>query len=336
MSLAHRPRVIVNGVQRMRTFHYFRCQNCRRVTRLSSTINPFDLFCPHCSHELLHELDLSRPRFFSPNFPSHVAPAPPSRLLDSLALTLDPSTRQERNRNIERRTRWVLESDHRNNSTEDNLQSWISLHFDNPTRPPRPVTMPELEPRDNNNNNNNDNINYADVEMDSMHQIIEEMTQNDRPGPPPAARAVIDALPRVRISEYHLMQSCPVCKEEFEVEGEVRELPCKHLYHSECIIPWLRLHNTCPVCRYEVKDRDEDQDEENDNRNENNGYRFEEELANNIDWLWSQLTCLRPVRALSEWSRRYFDFTESRATASGGGQLFNLLALYFLMLLFSI
>ncbi|KAJ0006948.1 hypothetical protein Pint_30171 [Pistacia integerrima] len=291
MSLAHRPRVIVNGVQRMRTFHYFRCQNCRRVTRFSSTINPFDLFCPHCSHELLHELDLSRPRLFSPNFPSHVAPAPPSRLLDSLALTLDPSTRQERNRNIERRTRWVLESDHRNNSTEHNLQSWISLHFDNQTRPPRPVTMPELEPRD--NNNNNDNINYADVEMDSMHQIIEEMTQNDRPGPPPTARAVIDALPRVRISEYHLMRSCPVCKEEFEVEGE-------------------------------VKDRDEDEDEENDNRNENNGYRFEEELANNIDWLWSQLTCFRPVRALSEWSRRYFDFTESRATASGGGQLFNL------------
>lgn len=323
MSLAHRPRVIVNGVQRMRTFHYFRCQNCRRTIRFSSNTNPFELFCPHCSHELLHELDLSRPRLFSPIFPGHVAPSPSSRLLDSLALTLDPTTQHQRNPNIQRRsTRWVLEFDHSNNrNNERDVQSWISLHFDDPTRPPRSVTMPELEiepPV----NNNNDNINYADVEMDSMQNIIEEMTQNDRPGHPPAVTAVIDALPRVRISEDHLMQMCPVCKEEFEVEGEARLLPCQHLYHSECIIPWLRLHNTCPVCRQEVRDGNEN-DDQNDNENERNDnrYNFEEELANNIDWLWSQVICLRPVRALSEWSQRFFDFIDSRATAARGGQI---------------
>ncbi|KAJ0011458.1 hypothetical protein Pint_33025 [Pistacia integerrima] len=58
--------------------------------------------------------------------------------------------------------------------------------------------------------------------MDSMDQVTKEMTQNDRSRPPPVACAVIDALLRVRISEDHFMQMCSVCKEEFEVEGEVR------------------------------------------------------------------------------------------------------------------
>lgn len=37
--------------------------------------------------------------------------------------------------------------------------------------------------------------------------------------------------------------------DSFEAGCEVKELPCSHLYHSECILPWLQKNNTCPVCR---------------------------------------------------------------------------------------
>ncbi|WZY87725.1 hypothetical protein YC2023_044460 [Brassica napus] len=77
-------------------------------------------------------------------------------------------------------------------------------------------------------------------------------------GPPPAAKSSIDALPTVKIIQKHLKSSdshCPVCKEEFELKSEAKQMPCKHVYHSDCIVPWLVQHNTCPVCRKELPSR---------------------------------------------------------------------------------
>ncbi|KAE8706628.1 hypothetical protein F3Y22_tig00110391pilonHSYRG00112 [Hibiscus syriacus] len=73
----------------------------------------------------------------------------------------------------------------------------------------------------------------------------------DRTEPPPAAVSAIEALPVVKITENLLISAthCPVCKDEFVVDADAKELPCNHLYHSDCIVPWLSIHNTCPVCR---------------------------------------------------------------------------------------
>ena len=43
---------------------------------------------------------------------------------------------------------------------------------------------------------------------------------------------------------------CPVCLGAFQLGETVRLLPlCLHLYHVECIDPWLDAHSTCPICR---------------------------------------------------------------------------------------
>ncbi|GJM98252.1 hypothetical protein PR202_ga15242 [Eleusine coracana subsp. coracana] len=45
-------------------------------------------------------------------------------------------------------------------------------------------------------------------------------------------------------------ETCPVCLGAFQVGETVRLLPvCLHLYHIECIDPWLNVHTTCPICR---------------------------------------------------------------------------------------
>ncbi|NWZ17711.1 RN115 ligase, partial [Agelaius phoeniceus] len=59
------------------------------------------------------------------------------------------------------------------------------------------------------------------------------------------------ALPRSLCADTGL--ECPVCKEDYALAEQVRQLPCNHVFHSSCIVPWLELHDTCPVCRKSLK-----------------------------------------------------------------------------------
>ncbi|KAM0013136.1 putative transcription factor C2H2 family [Helianthus debilis subsp. tardiflorus] len=71
---------------------------------------------------------------------------------------------------------------------------------------------------------------------------------------PPASKAAIEAMPTIEIEESHVVVEsyCAVCKEPFELGSEAKEMPCEHLYHPDCILPWLALRNSCPVCRHEL------------------------------------------------------------------------------------
>lgn len=87
-----------------------------------------------------------------------------------------------------------------------------------------------------------------------LEQLIEQLNVNDRLGPAPASRSSIDAMPTIKIAQAHLRSDshCPVCQERFELGSKAREMPCNHIYHSDCIVPWLVQHNSCPVCRIEL------------------------------------------------------------------------------------
>ncbi|KAK4756750.1 hypothetical protein SAY87_006877 [Trapa incisa] len=70
----------------------------------------------------------------------------------------------------------------------------------------------------------------------------------------PACKAAVESMPTIRINRDHtgIELHCAVCKELFEFGVKAREMPCKHIYHPECILPWLSTHNSCPVCRHEM------------------------------------------------------------------------------------
>ncbi|KAL3813385.1 hypothetical protein ACJIZ3_014653 [Penstemon smallii] len=82
-------------------------------------------------------------------------------------------------------------------------------------------------------------------------------------GPLPASKDSIESLPRVRILEPG--HECPICLSEYEVNGEedeVKEMPCKHRFHSGCIGKWLGIHGSCPVCRFSMPVEEEKESEE--------------------------------------------------------------------------
>lgn len=81
--------------------------------------------------------------------------------------------------------------------------------------------------------------------------LLQHLAENDpnRYGTPPAQKEAVDAMPTVKIGENMV---CPVCLEDLEIGMAAREMPCKHYFHSECILPWLELHSSCPVCRFQL------------------------------------------------------------------------------------
>ncbi|XP_016070357.1 PREDICTED: E3 ubiquitin-protein ligase RNF126 isoform X5 [Miniopterus natalensis] len=81
--------------------------------------------------------------------------------------------------------------------------------------------------------------------------ITQLLNQFENTGPPPADKEKIQALPTVPVTEEHVGSGleCPVCKDDYELGERVRQLPCNHLFHDGCIVPWLEQHDSCPVCR---------------------------------------------------------------------------------------
>lgn len=66
----------------------------------------------------------------------------------------------------------------------------------------------------------------------------------------PASKSSVQSIPTVKITCSSEPLICPVCKDEFLVDAEAKRLPCNHIYHGDCILPWLAQHNSCPVCRF--------------------------------------------------------------------------------------
>ncbi|CAA2979903.1 E3 ubiquitin- ligase At1g63170 [Olea europaea subsp. europaea] len=45
---------------------------------------------------------------------------------------------------------------------------------------------------------------------------------------------------------------CCICLAKYVNNDELRELPCSHFFHKECVDKWLKINASCPLCKAEV------------------------------------------------------------------------------------
>ncbi|KAK9154182.1 hypothetical protein Sjap_001662 [Stephania japonica] len=68
--------------------------------------------------------------------------------------------------------------------------------------------------------------------------------------------ATVVSLPSIKVPARHTdddnLFECVICKEEMREGREVCKLPCEHLFHWGCVLPWLKKRNTCPYCRFRL------------------------------------------------------------------------------------
>uniref|UniRef100_A0A9J8BX04 RING-type domain-containing protein n=1 Tax=Cyprinus carpio carpio TaxID=630221 RepID=A0A9J8BX04_CYPCA len=58
-------------------------------------------------------------------------------------------------------------------------------------------------------------------------------------------------LPHVhRVSQL----TCAVCLEDFRTKDELGVLPCQHAFHKRCLVKWLEVRCSCPLCNNPVSD----------------------------------------------------------------------------------
>jgi Ring finger domain len=90
---------------------------------------------------------------------------------------------------------------------------------------------------------------------DFLHHIL--MSEPSHAGAPPASERTINALTREVVTEETNLQrlgECCISQEAFQLGETAVQLPCGHAYKQEPIVQWLKMHNTCPVCRVSLPD----------------------------------------------------------------------------------
>lgn len=93
-----------------------------------------------------------------------------------------------------------------------------------------------------------DGFDYDEVTFAQFHEHHDGAVK----GSPPAAKSAVESLPSFVLTEEDVEKSCAVCKDVILADEKGKRLPCLHCYHEQCILPWLGMRNTCPLCRYEL------------------------------------------------------------------------------------
>ncbi|ERN05807.1 hypothetical protein AMTRI_Chr10g231610 [Amborella trichopoda] len=128
-------------------------------------------------------------------------------------------------------------------------RDWAVLSIDNPIEfIVEPLSNGEIEPYE-----SEDFVYTA-----AGHEILlGRWAENEsfQRGSPPVSNAFVKNLASIVLTQKDADNHntlCAVCKDDISIGERATQLPCLHHYHKGCILPWLEIRSTCPMCRYEM------------------------------------------------------------------------------------
>jgi len=120
----------------------------------------------------------------------------------------------------------------------------------------------------NDNFRNNYSSNFrSNFRGNFLNEIIRILQRNQdeaaRRAHPPTSESALKKLKRFPLSDKYCkkdkngkieLPSCCICLNDVQKGEETVLLPCGHMFHWNCCLDWLKNNNTCPMCRFEIKD----------------------------------------------------------------------------------
>jgi len=98
--------------------------------------------------------------------------------------------------------------------------------------------------------------NFGVALNNAQQETIALYSENNTPYKlkPASASSIAGLIDDVYSDDTGAEAECAVCKEEFEFNCEILRIPtCKHYFHQDCLIRWIKLQGWCPVCRAKIE-----------------------------------------------------------------------------------
>lgn len=91
------------------------------------------------------------------------------------------------------------------------------------------------------------------IDTGRLIELLEQLRNPNRGVPPSKLseieRKVFQRNANVAKGEE---EKCPICITEFEDGEEIKNLPCNHMFHGNCIDTWLVQNSHCPICKADL------------------------------------------------------------------------------------
>ena len=70
-------------------------------------------------------------------------------------------------------------------------------------------------------------------------------------------------------------RQCPICIKCFDKDSVIYKLECGHIFHRDCLKPWLEKIGNCPCCRFDLNEFYDKQNVANQMQNSNDYSQYQ-------------------------------------------------------------